>query len=259
MSTLEFVSASADGIVANTAPLVTAPALVAGLGAHPALTVPLVGGRPTGTAEIWRRLDEAARFFGAEMPPVSALHDALHGFLAAAAAAAAARRGQVMVAAQIQLIEVDGRNEFVVAGTVIEATRPEPVALAAQRGPLQDRTPHWRRMAARTSSRAEAQLVEQNLNARGYADVVAVDGALIGNPRLGALIVETADGKTGLGTDMLTLLQAAGLLDAAVPCTDLPLALSGAKRVWWVSPRFETHPVRVIGTHHFESEVPGHE
>ncbi|WP_205870725.1 hypothetical protein, partial [Mycolicibacterium diernhoferi] len=32
MSTLEFVSASADGIVANAAPLVTAPALVAGLG-----------------------------------------------------------------------------------------------------------------------------------------------------------------------------------------------------------------------------------
>lgn len=255
MSTLEFVSASADGIVANAAPLVTAPALVAGLGAHPALTVPLVCGRPTGTAEIWRRLDEAARFFGAEIPPVSALHDALHGFLAEAAA----RHGQVTVAAQIQLIEVDGQNEFVVAGTVIDATRPEPVALAAQRGPLQDRTPHWRRMAARTSSRAEARLVEQDLNARGYADVVTVDGALIGNPRLGALIVETADGKTGLGADVLTLLQAAGLLDAAVPCTDLPLALSGAKRVWWVSPRFETHPVRVIGTHHFESEVPGHE
>ncbi|WP_395306762.1 hypothetical protein V4U86_14915 [Mycobacterium sp. AMU20-3851] len=255
MSTLEFVSASADGIVATAAPLVTAPALVSGLGAHPAITVPLVFGRPADTAHIWRRLDETARWFGLAIAPEGALRDALHGFRTEAAA----RYGQATVAAQIQLVEIDGRNQFVVSGTVIDPARPEPVALATQPGPVEDRTPHWRRMADRTSSHAEARLVERELLSRGCADVVAVDGALIGCPRLGALIVETADGTTGLGADRLTLLQTAGLLDPAMPCSDGPLVLSDAKRAWWVSPRFETHPVRAIGTRRFEPEVPGHE
>ncbi len=244
MSTLEFVSAE----------FVSASALVAGLGAHPTLTAPLRCGRTADVAPLWRRLDEAARFFGTAIPPVTALHDAVHGFLAETAA----RYGEVTVAARIQLLEVGGHAGFVVSGTVIEPVRAEPVAVAVRPGPVEDRTPHWRRMAARTSSAAEADLHERELRGAGYADVVYGDGALIGGPRLGALIVETRAGMTGLGTDRLMLLQPAGLLDTEVSGAE-SVVLAETKRAWWVSPRFETHPVRVIGTHHFEPEVPGHE
>lgn len=243
MSTLEFVSTSAGGIADGDAPLVTAPALVAALGTHPALTAPLAGDRTPEAGLIWRRLAETAHFFGTELPPVTALHDTLQSFRDEVTA----RHGQVDLVARIMVVEVDGRARFVVSGAVIDPARPEPVVLSVTATPAAGPAPHWREMAARTSSHAEADLAERRLRAGGYADEVYTDGELVHRPRLGALIIDTV----GIGADRLDLLRAAGLLDG-VRYSDEPVPISGAARAWWVSPRFETHPVSAIGARRFE-------
>ncbi len=248
MSTLEFVSTSAGGIAESDAPLVCAPALVAALGTQPALTVPLVSGREPGTGLIWARLDETARFFGVDIPPVTALHDTVTGFLQEATA----RHGQVTLAARVMVVEVGGQSRFVVSASVIDPFRSEPVVLGVtpshrEAGPL----PHWRQMAARTGSQAEADLAERELRAAGYVDEVVTDGELVHRPRLGALVFDTAGGAVGTGADRLELLRAAGLHDG-VRYSDAPVAVSGAARAHWVSPRFETHPVSAVGARRFE-------
>lgn len=246
MSTLEFVSTSAGGIADGDAPLVTAPALVAALGTHPALTVPLVGGRAPATGLIWRRLDETARFFGIDIPPVTALHDTLAGFLDEAAA----RHGPVTLAARVMVIELEDGPGFVVSAGVIDPVRAEPVALAVTSDP-EPALPHWRRMAARTSSQADNARAARDLAAAGYADELHVEGRCAHPPQLGALIVDTADGALGIGAERLDLAQAAGLLPT-LSYSDEPVSLAGARRAWWVSPHFQTHPVSAIGARRFE-------
>lgn len=247
MSTLEFVSTSAGGIADSDAPLVTAPALVAALGTHPALTVPLVSGRAPAADLIWARLDEAAAFFGIDIPPVTALHDTVAGFLDEAAV----RHGRVALAARVMVVELDRQTRFVVSASVIDPVRSEPVVLTVTSDPDAGAVPHWRRMAARTSSRAEADLAERDLRAGGHVDEVFTDGPLVHRPRLGALIIDNPGGAVGLGADRLELLHAAGLLDIA-RYSDEPVPISGATHAWWVSPRFETHPVSAIGARRFE-------
>lgn len=247
MSTLEFVSTSAGGIADGDAPLVTAPALVAALGTHPALTVPLVCGRVPDSGLIWRRLEETARFFGIDIPPVTALHDTLAGFLDEAAG----RHGPVTLAARVMVVELDGQSRFLVSASVIAPVRPEPVALAVTARRQAAPVPQWRRMAAHTSSHAERDLAARDLGAAGYADEVHAEGEWVHRPRLGALIVDTADGTVGTGADRLELAGAAGLLPT-VSYSDEPLSISGANRAWWVSPCFETHPVSAIGARRFE-------
>jgi hypothetical protein len=250
MSTLEFVSTSADGIAESSAPLVTAPALVAALGTHPALTLPLVCGRETDIEFVWRRLDETGRFYGTTIPPITALRDTLGAFLDEAAA----RHGRVALAGRVLVVEAGGQTQFVVSASVIDPVRTEPVMLAATPGPETGPAPHWRQMAARTTSQADTDLAERELNAGGYADEVTVVADLVGCPRLGALIFDTADGVIGSGGDgatRLALLRAVGLLDA-VTCSEQPVAISSVTRLRWVSPRFETHPVSAIGAHRFE-------
>ena len=247
MSTLEFVSTSAGGIAESDAPLVSAPALIAALGTHPALTVPLVCGRAPDAGLIWARLDETARFFGVAIPPVTALRDTVAGFLDEATA----RHGQVALAARVMVVDLDGQARFVVSATVIDPVRAEPVVLALTSGPDPGPVPHWRRMAARTTSRAESDLAEAGLHAAGYVDEVFSDGELVHRPRWGALIFDTAAGAVGTGADRLDLLQAAGLLDG-VRYSDEPVPVSSTTYAWWVSPRFETHPVSAIGARRFE-------
>jgi hypothetical protein len=248
MSTLEFVSTSAGGVSASGAPLVTAPTLISGLGTHPALTLPLVCGREPDIEPIWRRLDETGRFYGIAIPPAAALRDTLRDFLDETVA----RHGHVTLAARVMVVEVADRPQFVVSASVIDPIRPEPVVLAVTSGPDVDTVPHWRQMAARTASHADDDLTERELHAGGYADVVTLDGDLIGCPRLGALILDTADGAIGTGSEHLSLLCAAGLLDG-VSCTQGSVAISVATRARWVSPRFETHPVLAIGAHRFQN------
>jgi hypothetical protein len=247
MSTLEFVSTSAGGIAESDAPLVSAPALVAALGTHPALTVPLVSGRTPDTGLIWARLDEVARFFGHDIPPVSALHETVAGFLDEATL----RYGQVALVARVVVVDLDGRPRFVVSASVIDPVRSESVALTVTSNPDAGPVPHWRQMAARTTSLAESDLAERELAAGGYADEVVTDGELVHRPRLGALILGTAESAVGIGADRLDVLRAAGLLDG-VRYSDEAVPMSGITHAWWVSPRFETHPVSAIGARRFE-------
>ena len=247
MSTLEFVSTSAGGIAESDAPLVSAPALVAALGTHPALTVPLVSGRTPDSDLIWARLDEAARFFGHDIPPATALRDTMAGFLDEATV----RHGQVTLAARVMVVDLDGQARFVVSASLIDPVRSAPVALTVTSNREAGPVPHWRRMAARTASRAESDLAERELAAGGYADEVGTDGELVHRPRLGALILGTAERAVGIGADRLDLLRAAGLLDG-VRYSDEPVPMSGTTHAWWVSPRFETHPVSAIGARRLE-------
>lgn len=246
MSTLEFVSASADGISEISAPLVTVAALVSALGTHPALTIPMVCGQDFDVDDLWRRLAEPAEFYGHAVPDVAALRQALRTLLTEAETA----HGPVTLAANVMAVEVDGQPQFVVSATVIDPIRSDSVALAARPGPVTEVVPTWRRMAARTSSHAEADLLQRDLERDGYVDEVPADTGRIGAPRLGALVYDTAQGKFGLGADRLTLLSAAGLLEECTVSDD-PFELASAHRVWWVSPLFEAHPVTSIGGHHF--------
>ncbi len=241
MSTLDFVSASADGIADAGMPLVTAPTLISALGSHPALTAPLVAGRPPATAFIWRRLAAVADFYGTEIPAIDALSDALDGLLERADPGA-------VVAADVLVVPIDGRTQFLVSGAMIEPHRGEPVALAVRPYlPM----PRWRRMAVDTTSRAADDLAGRDLAAAGYVDVADADGDRIGRPQRGALFFDTHRGRIGTGADALELLIAAGMIDD-LPRSDEPTEVGNAAAAWFVSPRFEIHPVTAIGARRFE-------
>ncbi|MGK2870359.1 MAG: hypothetical protein ACSLFA_27690 [Mycobacterium sp.] len=249
MSTLEFVSTSAVGISESAAPLVTGPTVVAGLGALPSLSLPLVCGREPDSPFIWRRLEETARFYGTPIPALAALADTLGGFLDEAAA----RHGAVALAVRVLVVGIDGHPQFVVSGAVIDPVSSTPVVLDVTSGPDHGPVPHWRQMAARTTSQADTDLAEHDLNARGFADVLTVDGDLAGRPRLGAVVFDSADGAVGVdpdGSDRLALLQDAGLL-GAVTHSRRPVTLSATTGARWVSPRFETHTVSAVGAHRY--------
>lgn len=236
MTTLQFVSTSADGLSESATPLVSAGALISGLGTHPTITIPVVAGREPDADAVWHRLAEPAEFFGIEMPGVTQLRRALADFLAEL------QRRHCGVSAAVTVVVVDTR--FVVSGVLIEPVRPEPVRLAlCAPAPA---APHWQTMAARTTSRAADLLAERELATTGHADAVPSDGDLLEVPLLGALLCETPSGRIGLGAERLGWLAAAGLLDADT-VTDEPVDLAAVTRAWWVSPTFETHPVAAIG------------
>ncbi|WP_304106710.1 hypothetical protein [Mycolicibacterium bacteremicum] len=241
MSTLDFVSASADGIAGAGVPLVTAPTLMSGLGSHPAVTVPLVHGRPPATALIWQRLATVADFYGTEIPDADALGTALTAFLDRAGPGAT-------LAADVLVVPIHGRTQFLVSGAPIAPHRSEPVALAVQ--PFQP-VPQWRRVAADTTSRAADDLAAGELAAAGYVDSVDVDGDRIGRPARGALIFDGDRSRIGTGTSVLDLLIAAGLADDMTR-TDDTVDVSSATTAWYVSPRFEIHPVSAVGARRFE-------
>lgn len=245
MSTLEFVSASADGIADIGVPLVTAPTLVEGLGSHPAVTVPLVGGRPPAAATIWAVLSATAECYGSTIPDADALEDALTAFLAEAVRATGDHA--VTVAADVVAVPTGGRTQFVVSGRVIEPVRARSVTLSVR--PYRP-IPTWRVAAEHTTSRAADDLLAGTLAADGHADIVDVDGARVGRPQFGALVFENSGNRIGTGAQRLTLLQAGGLLDP-FPVADEPVPVAETAEVWWVSARFERHPVAAIGTRRF--------
>ncbi|MGU3651335.1 hypothetical protein [Mycolicibacterium sp. A43C] len=241
MSTLDFVSASADGIADAGVPLVTAPTLTAGLGSHPALTAPLIVGRPPATPLIWRRLAAVADFYGTDIPAEDVLADTLDDLLRRADAGA-------VIAAEVLVVPIHGRTQFLVSGATITPHRDEPVALDMR--PYRP-VPQWRRIAVDTTSRAADDLASRELAAAGYVDVADAEGDRIGRPQCGALIFDTERGRVGAGIDVLDLLIAAGLADE-LPRTDEPVGIGNAVAAWYVSPRFEIHPVTAIGDRRFE-------
>lgn len=240
MTTPAFVSTSADGLSGSDTPLVSATALIGGLGTQPTVTLPVVAGREPDHDAIWHWLAEPAEFFGVAMPAADGLRraitdvtDELHR-----------THGTATAALTVLVADLAGAPHFVVTGTPIEPVRARAVGLATRPGAAPP--PYWQRMAARTTSRADALLTERKLADAGHADAVPADGQRIGVPLLGALLCETGAGRIGLGTDRLRWLRAAGLLDTDTVSDDL-VDLDTVRRAWWVSPAFETHPVSAIG------------
>ena len=203
-------------------------------GTLPAITIPIVAGRRPDADAVWSYLREPAEFFGIAMPEPAELTAALSDF--------AATLTDAMVAATVVIVETDGGSDVVVSGIPVQSLRSTPVAIVTDgSAPPAHRAsdPWWRRMAARTTSRAEVDQRERWLNGRGYADAL-FDGV----PLLGALVVETPRGVVGVEnpepTSVLDQLAACGWT-APIPRAATPPA--DAMHAWWVSPRFETHPV----------------
>ncbi len=210
----------------------SAPQLIARPGTLPTLVVPVVRGRQPDVDGIWSYLAEPAEFFGVAMPRPAELAAALARFAAEVFDDAALAVATVTV--------VEGAPRIVVSGAEVPA-RSEAVRLEADAAPHVHRAgdPHWRRMAARTTSWGAVDQLARWLNRRGY-----VDGLSDGEPLLGALVCETADGLVGVEnpepTSVLDQLAACGALPELERAGACP---SGADRVWWVSPEYRIHPV----------------
>jgi hypothetical protein len=90
------------------------------------------------------------------------------------------------------------------------------------------------------------------LNDGGYAD-----GITAGIPLLGALVFDTAAGLVGIDnpepTSILDLLDRCGVI-TGIRRVDARQA--GARRAWWISPGFQTHPVASIDDTAFDVD-PG--
>ncbi|MCV7013237.1 hypothetical protein [Mycolicibacterium madagascariense] len=199
-------------------------------GTLPTLVFPVVGGRPPDVDEAWRYLAEPAEFFGVAMPDRSDLATALAGASTAAATA-------------ITVTLTD--TAILVSRAPVTPWQPVPVFVAGDASVPHAHLatdPWWRRMAARTTSRGELDQRERLLNERGYAD-----GLCGGVPLLGALVCQTPDGAVGVDnpepTSILDQLTRCGALAGVERVAACP---PDAERVWWVSPRFETHPVAEV-------------
>lgn len=211
------------------------------------ITIPMAGGRQPDVDRIWHYLQEAAEFFGIPMPEPTEFTAALADF-------AAERTGPTLIAASVTIVDGAGAPEILVSGTAVQPRRPDAVRVAGDQSVPQAHRPTdpwWQRMAARTTSKGELDQRERWLNGTGYAD-----GLSDGEPLLGALVFETPDGVVGVEnpepTSVLDQLAHCGVIApigrVAAPPTD-------AERVWWVSPRYETHPVAELDGRRFAVEI----
>ncbi|KAA0101198.1 hypothetical protein CIW49_06830 [Mycolicibacterium sp. P1-18] len=203
-------------------------------GTLPAITIPVAGGRWPDADAVWSYLAEPAEFFGITMPARAELADALTSF--------AATTPDAVVAATVVIVESAEGSHVVVTGVAVQPLRSAPVRVVADDTvpPVHRASdPWWRRMAARTTSRAEVDQRERWLDGRGYADALSA-----GVPLLGALVVETPRGVVGVEnpepTSVLEQLASCGWFE---PIPRAATTLADARHAWWVSPRFETHPV----------------
>lgn len=219
-------------------PQLRATQLVARPGAQPSITIPITDSSVPDTGDIWRYLAEPAEFFGVRMPVLADLTAAISVF----ATTSAVGTGPALVAASVTIAETDGAPQILVTGASVQPIRSEPVLVEGEltaRALHRAADPWWRRMAARTTSRGEADQCERWLNGRGLAD-----GLADGLPILGALVFEADGDVVGVENPEPT-----SVLDQLVHCGALAgidrvgECRSGAERVWWVSPRYETHPV----------------
>lgn len=230
----------------SDAPYVRATQLITRPGTLPAIAIPIAKGRWPDVVGIWSYLREPAEFFGIAMPGPAALTAALTDFAATTDAA--------LTAVSVVIVETDGESEVAVTGAAVQPLRSTPVRICTDESvPHAHRAsdPLWRRMAARTTSRGEVDQRERWLNGRGYAD--ALSG---GEPLLGALVVQTAHGVLGVEnpepTSVLDQLTACG---ATAPITRAAQPPADAVRAWWVSPKFETHPVAELAGVHLPSDA----
>ncbi len=196
-TTLALAPTSADRIHEIDTPLIPATQVVAQLGTNPTITipipVPMVSGAEPDVDAIWRHLKEPADFFELPVPDRDVLHAALSRFGGEA-------RGRVVIAATVTLLHIDGRPDFLVTGTVVQPVRPNAVRIAGCSAGLpvvRRGDPHWRRMAARTTSRGALDQAQRWLNDGGFADAVPANQRA-GAPLLGALVFELAGGPVGV-------------------------------------------------------------
>jgi hypothetical protein len=256
-TTLALAPTSADRIHEIDTPLISATQVVARLGANPTITIPMVCGMVSGVEPdvdaIWRYLKEPADFFDLPIPERAALRAALGRF-----GGEIRGGGRALIAATVTLLDIDGRPDFVVTGTVVRPVRPTPVRIAScEVGlPVVRRSdPHWLRMAARTTSRGPVDQVQRWLDDGGFADAVPAKPR-VGAPLLGALVFECADGLVGIDagepTSILGQLERCGAVSGVRSVDERP---QRADRAWWISPNYETHPVVSIDDGRFDVDA----
>lgn len=233
--------------MSTTAPGIDAPQLCAtGLIAHPGtlptVTIPLVRDCPPDVGAIWRYLQEPAEFFGYPMPAPGELAAALAEF----SATAFNHVNTTLIVVGITITKTDAAPRTLVTGDAVQPFRSDAVRVARDDSvpfPHRATDQWWLRMAARTTSRGALDQRERWLNGRGYADVVS-DGV----PMLGALVFETDGSVVGVEnpepTSILAQLEHCGVIAAI---DRQPAAVADPGRVWWVSPRYQTHPVAEFG------------
>ena len=198
------------------------------------MTIPLVGGVPLDVDDTWRYLREVADFFAVPMPSVAELSSAIAAFRMTVGAAP--------VAADVTIATAGGAPQIFVTGAAVRPRR------AAVRVTVDDAVPHahtasdpwWRRMAARTTSRGDVDQRARWLAGRGFADCVTG-----GVPHLGALVFESGGGQlVGVDnpepTSILAQLEQCGAVSGIDRVEAVP---TGPQRAWWISPRYELHPV----------------
>jgi hypothetical protein len=264
MTTLDFTSTSADGLRQADDPLISVTTIVANLGSHPAVTVPLIAGETLDVNWTWDYLEEPADFFGIAMPPKDELRSACERF----AASAATGTGHSLLAVTIMLIEANDRAQFVITGLPTRWFDPTPVRIAVSSdvswaAPTAT-DPLWRRMAARTSSKGGVDQLRRWLNGNGFVDLVNRERkSSVGPPALGALIFNTGGRLVGLDNpcpvSILGLMARSGAVHAEMITGQTEFAgLEPIRSVWWISPLFEVRPVDHIGDvrHGVEFDLP---
>lgn len=253
-TTLALAPSSTHRVHEIDTPLVPVTQVMARLGSQPTITVPMVAGTVPDVDGIWRYLDEPAEFFGIAMPDREALHAALGRFAGATA-------DRSVIVATVTLLDVDGGPDLVVTGAVVNPVGTTAVRIAGcDPAPQVPRAtdPVWLRMAARTTSRAAADQIQRWLKDDGYADGVPA-GTLAGAPLLGALVFDTAAGLVGIDnpepTSILDLLDRAGITTGIRRVDVRP---ADARRAWWISPSFQTHPVASVDDIVFDLDAETH-
>jgi hypothetical protein len=243
---LDVVSTSMHGIGEIGHPVFAATQVMARPGTNPTISVPVVDGRALDVETIWAYLAEPAEFFGFAMPDRDGLSDAIAQFIATVGRSAAAK----IFALSITIAELEGSAQFVVAGSEVRFTRSEAVRIDVcdVAFPLtRSADPLWRRMAARTTSRGEADQLRRWLEDRGYVDGLSCCPAS-DVPFLGALVFGRGADVCGVDnaepTSILTQLQEC---EAIAPIRRADGCPVDAERVWWISPGYEVHPVAAIG------------
>jgi hypothetical protein len=256
MTALDVVSTSMHGIGEIGHPMFPATQVMAHPGTHPTITVPVVAGRSPDVDALWAFLAEPAEFFGFAMPGRADLSDAMSKFVTAVGDTAV---GDTAVgdapdtkvwSLGVTVAECGGAAQFVVTGAAVQLARREAVRIDvcdAAFPRTRPADPRWRRMAARTTSRAEEDQLRRWLDRRGYVDAVS-SGAALGVPFLGALVFERAGDVCGVEhvepTSILTQLERCGAVGSMRRADNCP---ADAERVWWISPGYERHPVDSIG------------
>lgn len=210
----------------------------------------MVGAAAPDADDVWAHLAEPADFLGLVIPPVAVLADAL----LAVAPTPATTLGAVTVTL------VAGEARFVVTSAAVRPIRSEPVRIdrCDIDVPLtRPEDPHWQRMAARTTSRADRDLLRRWLAARGVADAVCAHGPPV--PFLGALIYGRDGATVGIDNpepvSLLAQLQRSGAIAGVRRGTVGP---ADGDAVWWLSPDYELHPVSAIGdtVHPISGDAP---